>query len=447
MPIWLVLGEVAFVGFILFFLLFSFWSLKEKETKAFYRSFLFLLFIIISNLMVFHTPYPLKNWLFGAAFALIMVSISALLFSSKPRKTIEILTGPQKIDERDVIFARFDYREGSQFFSDYYKRKPQYKKTDDEIRRIADILDPSRTKKNPKLFSLAEAEFNFLEHQLTCVDGRKEKEILDWGPEENTQTIKNIIRYLGSDICGICTLNQSYVYSHVGRGPEPIGEKIQLGHKNAIVFAVEMSLDWVALAPKPPVIVETAKRYIEAANISIIVADYIRKLGYSARAHIAGSNYQAMLPPIAWEAGLGELGRLGTIITWKYGPRSRLGLVTTDLPLKPDKPKVWGIQNFCEKCKKCAINCPAQAIPDGDKVQENGVLKWVLDREECYKFWRRTGTDCAICIYVCPYSKSDNFFHDLIKKMASRSVLAQSLFILGDDIFYGSNPIQKKSPI
>ena len=95
--------------------------------------------------------------------------------------------------------------------------------------------------------------------------------------------MKKIIRYLGSDLCGIAPLNQAYVYSHVGRGPESYGKKIELEHKYALIFGVEMEMDMIAYAPQPPVIVETGKKYLEAARISIIVADFIRRLGYDAR--------------------------------------------------------------------------------------------------------------------------------------------------------------------
>jgi len=367
-----------------------------------------------------------------------------LLFFPFFKKSIQIVGEQKKIDERDVIFARFDYKEGTKIFEEYYKRRPGYKAIDDEVREIPDILSPAHLKKNPILFSLAAAEFDFLEHQITQVEGKKSAERVELSPLANTHVIKKIIHYLGSDCCGIAPLNQAYVYSHAGRGPEPYGKEINLKHKYAIVFALEMDLEMVASAPEAPVIVETGRKYVEAARISISVADYIRRLGYSARAHIAGSNYQAVLPPLAWEAGLGELGRLGTLITWKYGPRVRLGLVTTDLPLITGKSKAFGVQNFCQNCQKCARNCPAQAIPLGEKTEENGVLKWVLNREECYKFWRRAGTDCAVCMFVCPYSKPDTLFHNLIRTLTARSSLSQTMSIWGDDFFYGRFPSRRK---
>ena len=42
--------------------------------------------------------------------------------------------------------------------------------------------------------------------------------------------------------------------------------------------------------------------------------------------------------PMAVDAGLGELGRNGLLLTEKYGPRVRLCKVFTDLPLEPDEP-------------------------------------------------------------------------------------------------------------
>lgn len=447
MNIWLILGEISFIVLILFFLVFSVFSILEKEKRAFWRSTLFFFILLSLNFILFLLEAPLQNWLFGSVFILTMAAISSLLLSPSKKKSIKIVGQQKRVDERDIIFARFDYKEGTEIFDDYYRRRPEYKDIDNKIRKIAEVLSPSHIKKSPWLFSLAAAEFDFLEHQITEVSADKNKEKFNSSPAENTRRIKKVIGYLGSEACGICLLNQPYVYSHVGRGPEPYGKQIELEHKYAIVFAVEMDTAMIASAPRAPVIVETGKKYVEAARISITAALLIRRLGYPARAHIAGSNYQAILPPLGWKAGLGELGRLGILITRKFGPRARLGLVTTDLPLTPDRPKALGIQDFCQKCKKCARNCPAQAIPYGDKTEENGVLKWVLNREECYHFWRKAGTDCAVCIYVCPYSKPVNIFHDSIRKMTEKSAAAQGLSIWGDDFFYGRFPLRRKSPL
>lgn len=447
MEIFIVLGEFTFLLLICFFLVFSLYSLIEKERKAFWRSTLFLVGLGLMNFGFRLVTSPLHAWLFGAVFGLFIIFLIFLFVPPLKKKPVEIVGKQEKVDERNVIFARFDLVEGTQNYKDCYGRKPENRKIDDEIRKIPDILETPHFEKSPALFSLATAEFDFLEHQLTQVQGDVFPESIQSSPSDNTRMVKNIAKYLGADICGVSLLDQAYVYSHVGRGPEPFGQKIVLEHKYAVAFAVEMDLGMVASAPRAPVVVETGKKYVEAAKISIIVARFIRRMGYPARAHVAGSNYQAMLPPIAWKSGLGELGRIGILITDRFGPRVRLGLVTTDIPLVPDVPLNLGIQEFCQRCQKCARNCPAQAIPDGEKSEESGVMKWVLNREECYRFWRKAGTDCAMCIYVCPYSKPDNSFHNFIGNMAERSSFAQSLSIRADDMFYGRSPRKKISPL
>lgn len=446
MNVWITAGEIAFIFMILFFIWFSFVSLIEKEKKAFVRSTLLCVFLVFLNFLFHQFSSPVKIYLFVGMVVFLSIFFLGLFLSPTPKKKIEIVGSQEKIDERNVIFARFDLHEGTQNFTNYYKNHPEFESIDRKIRQVPDLFAPFHNKKNPPLFSLAEAEFDFLEHQLTEVDGKAKAEAGPLSKEENTKFIRRVIRYLGSDLSGICRLNQSYVYSHTGRGPDEYGKEIVLDHRFAIVFAVEMDLAMVKASPNAPVVVETGKQYVEAAKISIILANFIRRMGYSARAHVAGSNYQAMLPPLGWEAGLGELGRMGTLITTKYGPRARLGLVTTSLPLKVDKPKVMGVQDFCEKCRKCADNCPAQAIPYGKKTRENGVVRWVLKREECYRYWRKVGTDCAMCMYACPYSKPVNLFHNLIRVLAAKSSLAQSLSVWGDDFFYGKKPPRKKSP-
>jgi ferredoxin len=447
MIIGIIAGEVFLFLMILFFAWFAITSLMEKERSAFGRSFLFLLAFIAMGACFLLFSSPLKTWLFGFIAVLVGIFFLWLLLSPTPNKSLEVMGEQKKIDERDVIFARFDHEEGSPIIQNYYKRRPEFASIDREIRELPDLLTSAHLEKDPVLFSFADSEFDFLEQLLTLVQGRKSPGRVKLSEKQNTQIVKSLIKYLGSDLCGVCPLDQAYVYSHVGRGPEVYGKEIKLDHKYAIVFAVEMDVALVSSAPKAPVIVETAKKYVEAAKISIISANFIRRLGYPARAHIAGSNYQCVLPPLGWEAGLGELGRLGILITTKYGPRVRLGLITTDLPLIPDEKKISGIQDFCEKCQKCARNCPAQAISYGDKKEDNGSLRWILNREECYRYWRKAGTDCAVCISVCPYSKPHNAFHDFIRKLASTSSSAQTLSVWGDDLFYGRIPSRRKSPL
>jgi len=430
---------------ILFFLAFVVFSLIEKEYRAFCRSLTALLFFILIPFIIHFFFSDFQSLFFIVLFALSVTFFALIFLSPVPRSNLQVISERARIDERDIIFSRFDLQRQSKEYNSYYLNKPELKKKDDRIRRLPDLFDPQHIKKDRVLFSLSEVEFEFLEHMMTLVDGEIKQDKLVQSKKTNAGMIQSVLRYLGAEDSGFCRMDPSDFYSHVGRGPDPYGAPINASQAYGISFVVEMNSDMIRHAPHPPVIVETAKQYVEAAKISVILAAFIRRLGYSARAHIAGSNYQALLVPVAWRAGLGELGRMGILMHPRLGPRIRLGLVTTDLPLETNSPITFGVQDFCEKCLKCALHCPGGAIPRGEKIKENGVFKWVLNREKCYSFWRTVGTDCAACMSVCPYSKPNNVFHNLIRSVAARSSFAQTLSIFGDDLFYGKKPKHKKT--
>ena len=72
-----------------------------------------------------------------------------------------------------------------------------------------------------------------------------------------------------------------------------------------------------------PAIAESATRYLQGTMIAATLAGYCSRLGYPARAHVDG-NYRVLATAAAVDAGLGEIGRLGLLITPTHGPRVRL---------------------------------------------------------------------------------------------------------------------------
>jgi reductive dehalogenase len=208
-----------------------------------------------------------------------------------------------------------------------------------------------------------------------------------------------------------------------------------------------MDYELTNAAPYPPETVETGHQYVEAARVSVQLAAAIRYLGFPARAHIDG-NYRVIAPLVARDAGLGEIGRMGLLMTPRLGPRVRVGVVTTDLPLIPDgyHPDA-SVLDFCRICKKCAINCPSQSIPFTDREIDNGVLRWKINPESCYHYWTVVGTDCGKCMAVCPYSHPDNWIHNLVRWGNARSGLFRRAALFMDDFFYGKTPSSRNSSI
>jgi reductive dehalogenase len=250
-------------------------------------------------------------------------------------------------------------------------------------------------------------------------------------------------------LIGISELNPSWIYSHRGEifheNWEDWGREIDLNHRYVIIFTTEMSFEMIAAAPHTPTSIESRVQYAKGAAIATQLAAFIANLGYAATANHF-RHYDLLLVPAAVDAGLGEMGRFGYLITKKFGPRVRLAAVTTDLPLIPDKPVDIGVEDFCRDCKKCAICCPSNSIAMEDQTEVNGSLRWKLNEETCFEYWGKVGTGCNICMRVCPWSHAGTLPHQLIKILVSRNRMARRLFTTMDDIFYGKKPKSKEPP-
>ncbi|MFH1952477.1 MAG: hypothetical protein ABIL06_12765, partial [Pseudomonadota bacterium] len=139
---------------------------------------------------------------------------------------------------------------------------------------------------------------------------------------------------------------------------------------------------------------------------AFLLAAYIREMGYPASAHSnAGTEVNPI--PLAVNAGLGELGRHGLLIHEEHGSRLHLAVVTTDLPLTVDDPVDIGVEDVCQLCMKCARNCPSYSISFGNKAVVNGVEKWAINVDTCYKYRmavRGRWIVCVICASVCCYN-------------------------------------------
>jgi epoxyqueuosine reductase QueG len=127
-------------------------------------------------------------------------------------------------------------------------------------------------------------------------------------------------------------------------------------------------------------------------------------------------NDTALSIPLAIDAGLGELGRNGLLITPQYGPCVRLCKVFTDLPLMPDQPISFGVTETCMKCFKCAEACEVEAISSDPEPSyrtvspsnNQGIVRWAVDHDKCYAFWIENSASCATCIAACPFTQRAN---------------------------------------
>lgn len=272
------------------------------------------------------------------------------------------------------------------------------------------------------------------------VDGliAQKKAPLPEDPAVLSRHIKEVCYFLRSDAVGICKLPPYAVYTN----SFPNGEPIELNHKYAIGILIDQ--DWrTSQATTGHNWISNSMSFLAysaSGFIACILADYIRRLGYPARAHHA-RNYQVVVPPILLWAGLGEMCRIGDCVLHPFlGPRFKAAVVTTDLPLLPDKPIDFGLQDLCSKCRKCARECPSGALSAGNKVIYNGYEHWQSDIEKCtsMRVGNKLGSGCGTCIKVCPANKPYTLFHRAVGWAVRHSSLARSISVHADDLLgYG----------
>ncbi len=264
-------------------------------------------------------------------------------------------------------------------------------------------------------------------------------------PAAMARHVKETAYFLRADMVGICELPPYAVFT----GSRWHDDQIELNHKYAIGILIDQDWktseaftgsDWISNAM-------SFLSYSTSGFIACILADYIRRLGYPARAHHV-MNYEVVLPPILLWAGLGEMCRIGDIVLNPFlAARFKAAVVTTDMPLAIDKPIDFGLQSFCEKCGKCARECPSQAISYGDKVMHNDYERWPLDVKKCtlMRVGNQHGSGCGTCIKACPWNKPDTRFHNFVNWTLRKFPSTHNIAIKADDwMGYGKPKPERK---
>jgi len=270
---------------------------------------------------------------------------------------------------------------------------------------------------------------------------------VQYSPGENTRIIKKAARFLGADLVGISYAHPNLIYSHELDLLENKHRPIVLpsGCNHAVVMAVEMDYDSARYSPDAISGASTGLGYSKQAVLANLVATFIRGLCYQA---IPSGNDTALSIPLAMAAGLGELGRMGLLITKKYGPRVRICKVFTDLPLHTDNFEPFGVESFCATCKRCVKNCPSQAISGSEQTHKgpslsnfSGTKRWYINPEKCFLFWTKNWMDCNNCVNVCPFNKPPGIIHDAARSIIQRMPIFNRLLVLFDELLGYGRPI------
>ena len=359
----------------------------------------------------------------------------------------------RRFDQRNEMFKRRTWDEkilphrNRLYGQVHYQEQYGYRKLDFALRNAAWNMEYGfgfgSMRGNSGLYSwteVADKVKRFIE-----TDGR-----VKHSPAENSRIVKKAARFLGADLVGICNAHPNLIYSHELDLTSMEHRAIELpdGCTNAVVLAVEMDYESARYSPDAISGASTGLGYSMQAVLANLVATFIRGLGYRA---IPSGNDTALSIPLAMAAGLGELGRMGLLITEPFGPRVRICKVFTDMPLEYDGYRPFGVTEFCRTCKKCAVSCPSQSIPFGEPTFEgpstsnfSGVSKWYIDPEACFLFWVKNWMDCNNCVRVCPFNKPPGLLHDSVRYFIRKMPSLNRLMIWLDDLFGYGKPISTK---
>ncbi|GJG85775.1 hypothetical protein tb265_09560 [Gemmatimonadetes bacterium T265] len=210
----------------------------------------------------------------------------------------------------------------------------------------------------------------------------------------------------GADAVGITAVQPQWVF-----------EGHAVPQRWAIMLAV--AHDWEALrtAPAEAAAAEVIRQYARGIRAAKGVAGALRRQGHDAVPHGGPMAYPMLLVPAAIAAGLGELGKHGSLINRALGSNLRLACVLTDVPLLADRPDDFAADDFCARCQACTNACPPQAIGP-DKRLVRGEQRWYVDFDRCLPFFNEH-QGCAVCLSVCPWNHP-GVAPNLVRKLAAR---------------------------
>ena len=212
--------------------------------------------------------------------------------------------------------------------------------------------------------------------------------------EDLTEAIKEKARELGFIEVGITYFDHRYTFSSK--------KEHTTYYPNIICLAYEQDFEPTQTIPSVDAEIVHSSTYRTEGAAALELGNFIRSHGYHAQVTGSGDSPGPYIPMFV-EAGLGQLGACGYLLTPHVGNRCRLVSVTTDANVTHDKPIDYGMHAFCQVCQVCVNRCPGRALMR-DKIWWRGLEKNKLYFKRCRPVMARY-LGCGICMKTCPVQK------------------------------------------
>jgi ferredoxin len=191
-------------------------------------------------------------------------------------------------------------------------------------------------------------------------------------------------------ICGFTRVDRRFIAE---------GRDDKFPYDTALVLGMEMDRNLLDEVPRPGDRLFDFETYVKSGRRVFEVARFIRSRGYKCYARVPFDGW-VKYPIHAINAGLGELGANGVVITKEFGPRVRWTMISIDAEIEVDRPVDLNMAAYCDACRRCIRACPGKAIPE-ERVWWRGVLKRKINDMKCYPYFLKY-EGCGICLKVCP---------------------------------------------
>ena len=246
---------------------------------------------------------------------------------------------------------------------------------------------------------------------------------------QNTAWIKEQVRRLGFDFCGIA---KSQKLDADAKRLENWLSKSMQGSMHYMENYFEMRIDPSRLVPGAKSVITLLKNYFPS-QLQNITAPKISKYAYGKDYHdvirqklteliglmkenigeVNGRGFVDSAPVLertwAQKSGLGWVGKNGNLINKQSGSFYFIATLITDIELEYDDPFV---KDYCGTCTKCIDACPTDAIlpdrvVDGSKCISYFTieLKDALIPDEMKGKFQDWMFGCDICQDVCPWNR------------------------------------------
>lgn len=211
-------------------------------------------------------------------------------------------------------------------------------------------------------------------------------------PEDLTKAMRAEAARLGLSAVGVTHYDIKYNFAEY-HGLN-VGDTIVVG-------IIEQNYDSTQLSPSLRAEKAALTAYAGLEDRMRLLSEWIKAQGYDARPE--GFVGESMNIAYAVQAGLGQLGLNGQLLSPYAGSRCRLHVMSTNAPFVHDHAVDYGLEGVCNECQVCVRRCPAGAIPAARK-ESRGVVKAKLNTKRCLPIVGKAA-GCSICMKTCPVQR------------------------------------------